>query len=771
MKRTLLFILCALASLTISAQGDPSEYRPLVEEGKHWTYDNFMPLRPAQYDHYYYYDLKGDTLIAGINCFKMYSENKYNDSIVKYVGALYEENKKVYCFFPDKEEAVLLYDFDCKVGDKLSVSTGQMVVKDIRTEDNNGISIRKYTLLYTFVYEDEDYREEHEIIWIEGVGATMDFFSMLPLSGNYNSLNACELNGKKLYQKIEPDPTDKGYHKMGIEGKRWNYIHFYLEEDGEHRDPYSYVVKGDTVIRRTTYKKLYYQDEKTERFVCLLLERGRTVYKNTDLGNNSYDSPILTTFFEFDRKDFGRVFTWKAQNAPGNNTNWMVYGVDTIEVKGQPFRRYTCLQKYSEEGEELSTIAYDGEGVWHDIWIEGVGSASSGIEDQNPYAEPPIRRPGEYTYFVSCYEDGKCIFTADDFNELTNPNPADNIAYRPFIEDDKVWKVGALAGNPVQLVKYYYFDGDTIINGRTCKQMMCQVYYGPDYPNLYLIDPSPYLSYAGAWYEEDQKVYFCSAISNQFELMYDFSIDANDSLRINNLSYVVGPRQTGGIEGFKGVYRDIRMCGYEGQSYHATFWLEGVGCIHGPISHPGDPIFGDDPAPHFLMECYVDDEVIYFNDEYEDGATPAGARKQRIDFTHTIKEKPKTRMRGEEEQSLYGEYNEHQLNINLNPINDAYMVSITDESGKAVYEKAINAGSIVGLNIDISKYPEGNYTVTVENSNESFTGEFKAQLSGIEEVRCKKFEAKGHIYNLQGQRLSSLQKGLNIVNGKKVFIK
>lgn len=416
MKRTLLFIMCVLASITMWAQEDSNDYRPLVEEGKHWTYDNFMPLRPAKYDHYYYYDLKGDTLVAGKNCIKMYSENQYNDSIVKYVGALYEENKKVYCFFPEKDEAELLYDFDCKVGDKLSVSERQMVVKDIRTEDNSGISIRKYTLLYTYEDEDKDYREEHDITWIEGVGATIDFFSMLPMSGNYNSLNACELNGKKLYQEIEPDPTDEGYHKMGIEGKQWNYIHYYLDEDGEHRDPYSYIVKGDTVIRRTTYKKLWYQDAKTERFVCLLLEGGRTVYKNTDLGNNSYDSPILTAFFDFARTDFGRVFTWKAQNALGN-TNWMVYGVDTIEVKGQSFRRYTCLQKYSDEGEQLSTIGYGGEGVWHDIWVEGVGSASSGIEDQIPLHEPLVRATSDYTYFVSCYENGECIFTADDFSK------------------------------------------------------------------------------------------------------------------------------------------------------------------------------------------------------------------------------------------------------------------------------------------------------------------------------------------------------------------
>jgi hypothetical protein len=171
------------------------------------------------------------------------------------------------------------------------------------------------------------------------------------------------------------------------------------------------------------------------------------------------------------------------------------------------------------------------------------------------------------------------------------------------------------------------------------------------------------------------------------------------------------------------------------------------------------------------MSCVVGDEVIYYNDEYEDGATPAGARKNRFDFTHTIKEKPKARMRSEESQSLYGEYNNRQLGINLDPLDDAYQVSITNDSGKVVYEKAVNAGSIVGLNIDISKYPEGNYTVTVENSNESFTGEFKAQLTGIEEVRSKKIEAKGHIYNLQGQRLSRLQKGLNIVNGQKIYVK
>ncbi len=123
------------------------------------------------------------------------------------------------------------------------------------------------------------------------------------------------------------------------------------------------------------------------------------------------------------------------------------------------------------------------------------------------------------------------------------------------------------------------------------------------------------------------------------------------------------------------------------------------------------------------------------------------------------------------EASLYGDYNEQQLGINLDPLDDAYLVQITDETGKAVYEKAVNAGSIVGLNIDISDYAEGRYTVTVENNDESFTAQFDTQRTSIMEVKGNSLEVRDGIYNLQGQRLSSLRKGLNIVSGRKVFVK
>ena len=356
--------------------------------------------------------------------------------------------------------------------------------------------------------------------------------------------------------------------------------------------------------------------------------------------------------------------------------------------------------------------------------------------------------------------------------------------YRPFIEDGKVWKLGGRgSASPVQLVEYYYFDGDTIINGKTCKQMMCQRYVTPDHPDYEAFAKIPSLRNVGAWYEEDKKVYFYNAISKQFKMMYNFSLGDNETMLIENYPYVIGPKQTGGLKGFKGVYRDV-MWHFDGVPYVNTTWLEGVGSIDGPIKNV---YLGYEYYALFMMSCTVGDEVIYLNDEYEDGATPEGARKKRFDFTHTVKIQPKSRIKSEErlragdadasgtEQPLYGEYNDLQLGINLDPLDDAYQVRITNESGKVVYEKAINAGSIVALNIDISAYAEGRYTVTVENNQESFTGEFDTQTTGISDAarlndKDEMINDKT-IYNLQGQRLSSLQKGLNIVNGQKIYVK
>ena len=356
----------------------------------------------------------------------------------------------------------------------------------------------------------------------------------------------------------------------------------------------------------------------------------------------------------------------------------------------------------------------------------------------------------------------------NNFKEIIGMAVQDD--YRPFVEEGKVWQVGAVnSGNPVRWVEYFYFDGDTIIDGKTCKQMMCQRFVSPDYPDYDYISRQPSLTYVGAWYEEGNIVYEYDSTNKLFKMMYDFSVEDNDTLLIDDNPYVIGPRQSEGIKGFKGVYRDVMMCKEGGRTVWSTPWLEGVGGICGMTTNVIDGEL-DDPE-WFLMSCSVGDEVVYLDDEYEDGATPESMNaKKRFDFTHTIKVDPKAPKRRVAEKPLYGEYNNYSVAVNLYPLDEAYQVRITDATGKIVYEKNINAGNIVGLNINISNYTDGRYTVTVENIHESFTGEFDIQTTGIDEVRRMQEVAKGNIYNLQGQRLNSLQKGLNIVNGRKVYV-
>ena len=333
--------------------------------------------------------------------------------------------------------------------------------------------------------------------------------------------------------------------------------------------------------------------------------------------------------------------------------------------------------------------------------------------------------------------------------------------YRPFIEDDKVWAVKVFAdGMPTrQWIEYYYLDGDTIVNGQTAKRM------------LVASEQDTSGKYVGAWYEQDKKVYYADKGKQQFELLYDFTLSTGDTTYEDEYMMYVVNKMSGGIPGFKGTYYVFL---HNGDVMNR--WLEGVGSESYPYINTMSGLVG---RTGVLLVCKTGDEIIYYNSEEEDPYS-MGAKKHRFDFTHTIKTKPKARTREDNAEALYGEYNNLLLGINLDPLDEAYLVRITNESDKVVYEKTINAGNIVALNIDISAYPEGRYTVTIENNGESFTGEFETITTGIQELineeETKIFNSStlqffNSIYNLQGQRLNRLQKGLNIVNGRKVFVK
>lgn len=353
--------------------------------------------------------------------------------------------------------------------------------------------------------------------------------------------------------------------------------------------------------------------------------------------------------------------------------------------------------------------------------------------------------------------------------------------YDPFIAEQKTWKIGWFPTseiNETQMITTYYFDGDTIIGGQTAKRMLCD--------KVSSIDGEwreTKKEYVGAWYEQDRKVYCTFPDEDQFRLLYDFTPNVNEQITIYNQQAgaewlgVVSGMYLGGNYHFKGVTHFIKtpsgVSGTQQDKNWSTSWLEGVGGTGIPTDN-----IGNETSEYCLMSCQVGDEVIYLNESLLDGcatAVPIGesyAKKRRFDFTHTIKTQPKTPNRRGEETALYGEYNERLLDINLKMLNTAYMVRITNQkTSEVVYEKAVNASSIVALDIDISAYPKGQYAITVENSNEVFNGVIDTTTTEIENLTQTLSKGEGAIFNLNGQRMKQLQKGLNIVNGKKVLVK
>ena len=683
MKRTLLFITCMLASLTMLAQ--ENDYIPFVKAGKSWH------VVRSQYDQGYHFDqftlMNEEVERAGKTYMKMY-RSEDDMTVVSDAALLREENRRVYFFDSDMQKEFLLFDYSLKAGDTYeSYSYDEQKMVSYKVLSVNDCTEGPEVIRYNYNEKADSTETRHRYLrkwtvcctddnslpktWVEGVGSLEG-----PLANLYDARSTSSMN--------------------------------YL----------AYV-----------------------EFV------GEEAFNNTYLPFSFYDT--------LNRKVHGSNMSTRVTEYSGDNSHQQL----TYELEGNRLHVY---------GQIVSTLCNKY------VYIKEVPTDDPLLRKlhfEERDIEPIPTGIGLRTldFYVPGFDPNMNYIVVDNRGEehpVINKTP--QTAYRPMIEEGKVWKVGDVSDNPVKLVEYYYLEGDTIIDGKTCKQMMCQRYVSPNHPDYASMSQIPSTRNIGAWYEEDQKVYFYDAQDKQYKMMYDFSLNAYDTLQINSDIHVIGPKLTGGLKGFKGVYRKIMGINIDSSIY--TTWLEGVGGIDGPTQNV---YLGKEDHPLFLISCTIGDEVIYLNDEYQDEATPerSNAPKQRLDFTHIIKTKPQAPMMRTAEQPLYGEYNDQQLGINLDPLAEAYLVRINNESGKTVYEKAVNAGNIVAITIDISAYPKGRYTVTVENSREAFTGEFETDATGIvENVKIEKSKNVS-IYNLQGQRISTLQKGLNIVNGRKVLVK
>ena len=88
------------------------------------------------------------------------------------------------------------------------------------------------------------------------------------------------------------------------------------------------------------------------------------------------------------------------------------------------------------------------------------------------------------------------------------------------------------------------------------------------------------------------------------------------------------------------------------------------------------------------------------------------------------------------------------------------------QNGEVCYKLNGNQSNIYWYqNIGEDKFPVLNesHGIVVRNEDGTYTG--------INEVEASEATQPVAIYNLAGQRLNKMQKGINIINGKKVLVK
>ena len=109
---------------------------------------------------------------------------------------------------------------------------------------------------------------------------------------------------------------------------------------------------------------------------------------------------------------------------------------------------------------------------------------------------------------------------------------------------------------------------------------------------------------------------------------------------------------------------------------------------------------------------------------------------------------------------------------NGNSVTPTFTCDTQTDNGVSI---SIDGTSMLVTVADFTSPTVLSYPITVSDGETSFTQRFGVAVigntTGISEVRGKMENVRGEVYNLNGQRLTQPQKGLNIVNGKMVIIR
>ena len=343
-----IFILLFLLSACFGSLVAEEAYRPMLKEGKEW----FCYLGNSFREYSYTFYIKGDTIVDGEKCFKMYVDFRNmltGELISTSSGAYLEKDRRVYHVTNDRRE--LLCDFNLQVGDKKPGGNQQVVSIDYIYVQ--GAWYRRFHLREPGEFPGEVV----EGYWVEGVGSSRGLLDTMPswaVTGGTQKLITCYEDGKCIFtsENFEHMPsgkTDAPRRMLVREDKEWWYhdskAEMYLQE------PYNFYMyaDGDTLINGVSWKKIY-QKRAVPIYEKAMREDNGRVYELRPGGQERL-------LFDFSLK-VGDVY----EPAGEPHRMMTVIAIDTVMVEDAAHRRLLLMQQVNGQMTDLTT------------WTEGIGS-------------------------------------------------------------------------------------------------------------------------------------------------------------------------------------------------------------------------------------------------------------------------------------------------------------------------------------------------------------------------------------------------------------
>lgn len=380
-----------------------------------------------------------------------------------------------------------------------------------------------------------------------------------------------------MHSKLAANEQD-----LDVDGKKWHIRTQVPYIDDRYTNDVFMWIEGDTIVEDIRYKKLYKQTRNVKDSSMGTIEVG---YCRQE-GDKYYQDGKL--MFDFGLGE-GDMFATSTENEEAGFFYTVVSIGDTLLLDGLP-RKYMVIAP-SYEGMIKSNHT--------DIWIEGIGSLSMGIFENDFYYMAGLRKE-----LQSCSYNGIYIYKKKEESKTY------------LVTEGKQWAVERYTMGGVQGIYSYCLQGDTIINGKEYK-----IEHEGCGKDLSGMKPS------GRYMREENGRVYSYVHTERYKdedevLFFDFNLEDGDtivyipdvySLHVMDVYDAVVPHSDGqSRKCYEVELWNIREGGiYESGDFGGTF-VEGIGNLFSGLSDPGFGLVGSNQR---LLYVKQGDTILYQREE------------------------------------------------------------------------------------------------------------------------------------------------------------